>query len=444
MTLSRGWLDTRLSECVEAIQYGLTCTSNADGSGHRYIRITDIQDNKIQWDNVPFANEDASKAEAYEVSKDDILFARTGATVGKSFLLPELPYRAAFASYLIKVRCNKEILLPGFAAWFFRSPVYWDQILEGAKGTGQPNFNGSKLGALSLPLPPFAEQRRIVKKLDALTVRITRARAELERVPLLAERLRIETLRAVFRLDDFRSDGAKPWDAKRIDQIGTVQLGRQRSPRDHQGPNMRPYLRAANITWNGVDLTDVKEMNFSPSEFETYKLEAGDVLLNEGSGSAKEVGKPAVWNGEIKDICFQNTILRIRPHSYNPKLLQYCLLYIALTGKFIKNTQGVNIIHIGKAGLASFVIPVPPANVQETLLEEIELAFARTNRLEAEAARAKTLLDRLESAILAQAFKGELVPQDPEDEPAETLLARIRATRAAAPAKRKRRVKEEA
>jgi type I restriction enzyme, S subunit len=223
------------------------------------------------------------------------------------------------------------------------------------------------------------------------------------------------------------------WSLKRIDQIGEVQLGRQRSPKDHTGPHMKPYLRAANITWSGWDLSDVKEMNFSPAEFETFCLKDGDVLLNEGSGSAKEVGKPAVWRGQIGDVCFQNTLLRVRPFSYDSDLLRYCLLYLALSGQFIANTKGVNIIHIGKAGLAKFMIPEPPKNEQKALLDRLNVAFARADRLEAEASRVRALLDRLETAILTKAFKGELVLRDPFEEPASAPLDRILARSASAP-----------
>ena len=78
---------------------------------------------------------------------------------------------------------------------------------------------------------------------------------------------------------------------------------------------MRPYLRSANVTWEGVSLDDVKEMNFDDNDYEKYKLEPGDLLLNEASGSPHEVGKPAIWHGEIDECCFQNTLLRLRPHK---------------------------------------------------------------------------------------------------------------------------------
>ncbi|WFU61285.1 restriction endonuclease subunit S [Bradyrhizobium brasilense] len=430
MSLPRGWVRSTLQECSQAIQYGLTCTSSRNGHGYLYVRITDIQDGQIKWENVPFADERGAKVSAYELAAGDILFARTGGTVGKSFLVDALKSPAVFASYLIRLRCNQAIILPQFAALFLQSPDYWRQIFEGATGTGQPNFNGTKLANLSLPLPPLTEQRRIVAKLDALLARLARARAELDRIPTLAENLRLGGLRAIFHFRGDANELPTGWSFKRVDEIGDVQLGRQRSPKDHDGPHMRPYVRAANVTWTGWDLSDVKEMNFSPAEFETFRLVRGDVVLNEGSGSAKEVGKPVVWNDEIENACFQNTLVRIRPHGYSSNLLRYCLLYVARSGQFISSTQGVNIIHIGKAGLARTIIPVPPQDQQESLLKIVDDTFARADRLEAEAARARALLDRLEAAILTKAFKGELVPQDPNDEPASVLLERIKVDRA--------------
>jgi type I restriction enzyme S subunit len=95
--------------------------------------------------------------------------------------------------------------------------------------------------------------------------------------------------------------------------------------------------------------------------------------------------------------------------------------------------------------LQALSVPLPPISVQERAVAAIHSTFARADRLEAEAARARALIDRLESAILANAFRGELVPQDPNDEPASVLLDRIRAERAAAPkAKRGRRAKADA
>jgi type I restriction enzyme, S subunit len=100
------------------------------------------------------------------------------------------------------------------------------------------------------------------------------------------------------------------WELRRIDELGAVQLGRQRSPGKRSDKFPTKYLRAANVTWNGLALDDVLDMDFTPTERETFRLRGGDILLSEASGSASEVGKPALWNDELELCCFQNTLIR--------------------------------------------------------------------------------------------------------------------------------------
>ena len=122
------------------------------------------------------------------------------------------------------------------------------------------------------------------------------------------------------------SDKLPPgWAQATMSDVAEVHLGRQRSPQHHSGDQMRPYLRSANVTWSGIDLGDVKEMNFDDADFERYRLRNGDLLLNEASGSSNEVGKPAVWRGEIDGCCFQNTLLRIQPRELDRRYVYwYC------------------------------------------------------------------------------------------------------------------------
>ena len=105
------------------------------------------------------------------------------------------------------------------------------------------------------------------------------------------------------------------WEVVSLRDIAEVRLGRQRSPDKATGEHMRPYLRAANVTWSGLNLSDVKKMNFEPRELEVYALHKDDIVLGEASGSASEVGKPAIWNNEIPDCCLQNTLIRVRAQA---------------------------------------------------------------------------------------------------------------------------------
>jgi type I restriction enzyme S subunit len=219
------------------------------------------------------------------------------------------------------------------------------------------------------------------------------------------------------------------WVWARVEQIGDVQLGRQRSPEYHEGPNMRPYLRAANATWDGVDLSDVKSMDFPPDLWDRYRLEKGDVLLAEASGSPNEVGKPFVWHGEIPECGFQNTLIRVRPHLLPPEFLYVHFLTDALTGRFGEVAKGVNIQHLGATRLSQFAIALPPLDEQRRIVEEVERRLSVVDALEEAVEANLTRVERLRQAILKTAFEGRLVDQNPDDELASALLARIRAER---------------
>jgi type I restriction enzyme S subunit len=448
--LPAGWELAVLRDIATDISYGFTTNSALNGEGPKLLRITDIQNGNVDWRTVPHCVD--APRNSFMLQASDIVIARTGATTGKSFLIETLPCATAFASYLIRARLAEEIE-PRYVWSFMQSQDYWSQIQVVSKGTAQPGANAQLLSQLQLPVAPLAEQRRIVTKINSLSAKFKRARDQLDHVPRLVEKYKQTILAAAFhgaltksgrahRSESFPS-GLWPipseWKWLTVAGVGEVSLGRQRSPKDHYGPQMRRYVRAANITWRGWNLTDVKEMNFDDAEFARFKLRPGDVLLNEGSGSAKEVGKPAIWQGEIQDCCFQNTLLRVRPTACSSEFLYRYFLFCALTELFVSSTQGVNIYHIGKDGLARFPVPLPPRKEQGEIVGLIETAFAWIDRLAREASSARKLVDHLDEAILTKAFKGELVPQDPNDEPADVLLARIRADRQTVPMLRHRR-----
>ena len=162
--LPEGWEWTRLGCITDVIQYGLSNSAESTGD-YRLLRITDIQNGCVNWDTVPFTSTD--EPEKYLLHNDDIVFARTGATVGKSFLITDLPYASVYASYLIRIR-----LINGISAnyiyHFFNSYCYWEQVTDKAVGVGQSNCNGTALRELFIPLPSQAEQNRIVPVADKL------------------------------------------------------------------------------------------------------------------------------------------------------------------------------------------------------------------------------------------------------------------------------------
>ena len=159
-----GWAWTRLGTIIFSIQYGLNNSAEAQGS-HKLLRITDIQNGIVNWETVPFTSTD--NPGSYMLKPGDIVFARTGATVGKSFLITDIPYPTVYASYLIRIRLL-ENLLPEYVYQFFDSISYWEQISDKSVGVGQPNCNGTSLKELFIPLPPRNEQLRIVSITQSL------------------------------------------------------------------------------------------------------------------------------------------------------------------------------------------------------------------------------------------------------------------------------------
>ncbi len=437
------WDTADLREVTKDISYGFTTSSDLNGGGPKLLRITDIQNGNVDWSAVPHCS-DTPRA-SFLLQAGDIVIARTGATTGKSFLIGKVPCPTVFASYLIRARFADGIE-PKYAWAFMQSADYWSQIQTVSKGTAQPGANAQLLSQLQLPIAPLNEQRRIVAKIDSLFAKSKRARDQLDHARRLAGKYKQAILAAAFsgaltkssRTQPDKNLAERPWSIPSkwkwltVAGAGEVSLGRQRSPKDHSGPQMRRYVRAANITWRGWDLTDIKEMNFDNNEFLRFKLNRGDVLLNEGSGSATEVGKPAIWEDEIKNCCFQNTLLRVRPTACSSEFLYWYFLFCASTELFVSSTQGVNIYHIGKDGLARFPVPLPPRREQDQIVTLIKRTFAWIDRLASEASDARKLVDRLDETILTKAFQGKLVPQDPTDEPASALLERIRAGRVTA------------
>lgn len=164
--IPESWKWVRWGALSESIQYGFNAPAKEKGR-IRMVRISDIQDGNVLWDTVPFCDIAENNIETYLLGKNDILFARTGGTVGKSFLVKEVPYESVYAGYLIRTRYSS-LLCPEYMKHFMESQLYWEQLRNGTIATAQPNCNGQTLSKMILPLPPLAEQKRIVAKLEQL------------------------------------------------------------------------------------------------------------------------------------------------------------------------------------------------------------------------------------------------------------------------------------
>jgi len=160
------WEWVRLEEISANIHYGFNASASEDGNC-RLLRITDIQNDKVNWDTVPFCTATEKEIKTYSLNNRDIMIARTGGTIGKTYITENLSQLSLFASYLIRVMPTLNVF-EVYLKKYLESPFYWEQLKEKSAGTGQPNVNGTALKELVVPLPPFKEQQRIVARVEEL------------------------------------------------------------------------------------------------------------------------------------------------------------------------------------------------------------------------------------------------------------------------------------
>lgn len=263
-------------------------------------------------------------------------------------------------------------------------------------------------------LPDLVEQQRIVDILEDHLSRLDAAEADLERS--------LTMTRALVRARLWRATHTGSRTVP-LAEIAEVKLGRQRSPKNHHGDQMVHYLRAANVDWNRLRLDSVKSMNFTDAEQATFRLHAGDILLTEASGSPSEVGKSTIYKGDPEEVCFQNTLLRVRAHGAAPEFIQKYLLAEAMAGRFMAHARGVGIHHLGRARLAAWPIEVPESGKQFTAIREAENSLAQSNQLRIGIADARMRSGVLRRALLAAAFSGQLTGRASDFDRVEELAA---------------------
>ncbi len=174
------WDVLKVQDVCEKPEYGYTVSTTEKPIGPKFLRISDIQDGKVNWEKVPFCHCPNSIKEKYILKPGDILFARTGATTEKSYIIKKCP-EAIFASYLIRV-VTKGRINSNFLYLVFNSFIYWRQIKEQIGGSAQGGVNASSLSSIKIPLPPLSEQIKIAEILTSVDEEIENEMAHKERL----------------------------------------------------------------------------------------------------------------------------------------------------------------------------------------------------------------------------------------------------------------------
>ncbi len=423
----------------------------------RLLQLADIGDASfINKSSRHVNDEQFNRLNCTEVLEGDILIARMPDPLGRCCITPKLNQRLITVVDVAIVRPGENSVDAKWLMHTINSPQIRELISIQATGTTRKRITRKKLAKLLLPIPPLNEQRRIADKLDTTLAAVEACKQKLNNAAETIQRFRQSVLAAAVSGEltrEWREEKGieKEWEEITAKEAGKIQLGRQRSPKYHSGQTMRPYLRVQNVFEDRIDLEDVMAMDFPGKDLEKYKLHYGDILLNEGQ-SPQYLGRPAMYRDELDEACFTNTLIRFQANIQivNPNFALLVFRHNMHSGRYISEGKiTTNIAHLSLGRFGETEFPLPSLDEQEQISNTAADLFAQADSIGAAITSGLHAIERLSSSILAKAFRGELVPQDPNDEPASVLLERIKVQREAEeaakkPAKRGRKRKADA
>jgi len=382
------------------------------------------------------------KSNKFRFTPEHVLYGKLRPYLRKAFA-PD--FEGVSATDLLPLKPNTSFLNRQFLMWWLLSPQVLEYVVAKQTGVKMPRLRTGDLVRMPVPIAPLSEQQRIVARTEALFRQSRAAREALERIPPLLNRFRQAALAAAFRGDLVPQDPADEPAAAILGRIQARQRQASTPPDTTVLPELPagwawtvlgalaeirngvtkgrdlsrfktvevPYLRVANVQSGYLDLSIVKNIKIKESELDQYKLQNNDVLFTEG-GDRDKLGRGTVWRGEINPCIHQNHIFCARLYTSDvlpewvslASQLPYAREYFWSTA-----SQTVNLASTNSTNLRAFPLPLPPSNEQRRIVARIQEFFARAEAVEAAVAIARRRLDKLDQAILARAFRGELVPQ---------------------------------
>jgi type I restriction enzyme S subunit len=399
------------------------------------IRLTDYKNN---WkSNFKYVTEDAYHfLRKSIVVPGDIIIANVGATLGTVFCVPDLGMPMTLAPNTILVKLKSPRITRSFLYNYFQSPIGHQQIKSISSGSAQPKFNKTEFRQLKILVPPLNEQRHIVAKIEVLKARSQRVKEELEAIAPLLDQFRQSVLAAAFRGDltaDWREKNPdSTWESTTLEKVI------KDKPRNGYSPKAVDYPTQV----KSLTLTATTSGKFKPEFFKYIDeyiepnsylwLQPGDILIQR-SNTIDYVASCAIYNASFSEFIYPDLMMKIQvlEEQANTKFIYYALSHAKLRGYYKENATGTagNMPKINQKIVMSTPINLPSIEEQQAIVYRLEALLKIADTIEQQYKEAQAYLDKLNQSILAKAFRGELVPQDPNDEPASVLLERIRAER---------------
>ncbi|MFT2097825.1 restriction endonuclease subunit S [Marinomonas sp. 2405UD66-6] len=424
--LPKGWVEDKVGKYIHLRNgYAFKSHDYVEPSKNTVpvIRISDIDG---EWASDKKANHVAvDKAiSGFEVVKNDLLVAMSGATTGKigiyngnepalqnqrvgNFKLnaPEI-CNSSFRNYLVK----------------YISPT----LLEIAYGGAQPNISASAIEELVVSFPPLAEQKRIVEKLDEVLAHVDSIKARLDSIPNTLKRFRQSVLASAVSgklTEEWREKHAFSWKESCIGSIALVATGKtpkRTEPSYWDTPDV-PWLTSSAT---GILFCNEAEQYVSQFAVDDCKLKMfgkGTLLLAMyGEGKTR---------GQVTELTFEATCNQAcAAITVNQELALISFVKLRLLENYEetrKSAAGGNQPNLNLNKVREIPVNLPSLEEQTEIVRLVDQYFAFADAIEKQVNNAQQRVDKLTQSILAKAFRGELVPQDPNDEPADKLLERI-------------------
>lgn len=425
--LPHGWASTTLGEIAET-QLGkmLSARARTGNSGRAYLRNKNVQWGRLDLDDVFRMDFSDAEFEKFRLREGDLLVCE-GGEVGRAAIwrgqLPECAYQKA----LHRVRPRGGVQ-PEFLLYLFTHYSHARRFDEYVTGSTIKHLPQEDVRLLPVPLPPLAEQRRIVAAIEEQLSRLDAAS-----LLLASARKRARVLREGALAAAFDSHGPR----RELRDVLREPL------RNGYSAKASPDGTTRVITLSAVTRGEFSERNTKLAHVDAERasrlwLEPGDILI-ERSNTPELVGTAALYDGPRHWAIYPDLLIRLRMNDLvTPDYVALALQTPAVRRYFQRSAQGIagSMPKISQDTIERLKIPVPPRAEQAALVERVDAALSRVAAVTAAAEEAARRADGLRASILAGAFRGELVPQDPDDEPATVLLERIAAERAAsAPAR---------
>ena len=425
------WCWTKIG-CLVQILNGFAFKSQAyTDSGIRIIRISNVQDGYIEDDKPVFYPLDSTDSIAAFILKDkDLLMSLTG-NVGRVAIIDNSMLPAALNQRVACIRMLYPDYNKYFLFYYFLRKEFIQDCVKNSKGSAQLNMSTEWLKKYPIPLPPLAEQQRIVDRIESLFAKLDEAKQKAQDVLDSFETRKAAILHKAFTGEltaQWRKEHGvemESWETHELAECFEIVSGIQKTPARSPKDNPIPYLAVANVYRDKINLSDIRYFEVTPEELEKLKLQDKDILIVEGNGSGNEIGRCAMWHNELPLCIHQNHIIRMRNKTADV-LPEYVLYYLnSQAGKSVmqeraKTTTGLFNLSAGKVK----TIPLPFASLDEEIeiVRILDDLLVKEQQAKEAAEGVLEQINLIKKAILARAFRGELGTNDPSEESTVELL----------------------